>query len=100
VGQCCGSAGVAEFFLALHRVTKNPEYLAFSRKVTRQLLARATRDAQGTRWVQQENRVQPDHLAAQTGWMQGAAGIGAWLVRLDAFEPGRAPAFRLPDSPF
>jgi lantibiotic modifying enzyme len=100
VSQCCGSAGVAEFFLALHRVTKDPEYLAFSRKVTGQLLARATRDARGTRWVQAENRVQPDHLAAQTGWMQGAAGIGAWLVRLDAFERGRAPAFRLPDSPF
>jgi hypothetical protein len=91
---------VAEFFLALHRVTKNPEYLAFSRRVTDQLLARATRDATGTRWVQAENRVQPDHLAAQTGWMQGAAGIGAWLVRLDAFERGKAAAFRLPDSPF
>lgn len=94
-------AGVAEFFLELHRVTKDADYLAFARRVTRQLLSKATRDAQGTRWVHAENRREPPNVVAQTGWMQGAAGIGAWLLRLDAFERGATtPLMRLPDSPF
>jgi lantibiotic modifying enzyme len=100
VSACCGSAGVASFFLALHEVTGKPEYLAFSRKVTDQLIAKATRDASGTRWVQAEHRVQPSLLVAQTGWMQGASGIGAWLLRLDAFDRRQKPRITLPDDPF
>jgi lantibiotic modifying enzyme len=99
-GLCCGLAGVAELFLDLHRARGEPADLAFSRRVTRTLLARATRDALGTRWIQAEHRVRPDERAAQTGWMQGAAGIGAWLLELDAFERGCAPRPALPDSPF
>jgi hypothetical protein len=34
VGQCCGSAGVAEFFLSLHRITEKQEYLDFARRLT------------------------------------------------------------------
>jgi lantibiotic modifying enzyme len=100
VSQCCGSAGVASFMLALHEVTGKAEYLAFSRKVTADLLSRATVDAAGARWVQAEHRVRPEQLVAQTGWMQGAAGIGAWLVQLDGFEKKRARFVRLPDDPY
>lgn len=101
VGQCCGHAGVAEFMLELHRVTKSPEYLAFARTMTAHLVSKATRDAAGARWVHAENRREPGKVAAQTGWMQGAAGIGAWLLRLDAFEQGTPTALvRLPDSPY
>jgi lantibiotic modifying enzyme len=100
VSQCCGSAGVASFFLSVHQATGKPEYLAFARKMTASLLDRATRDAQGTRWVQAEHRVQPDLLVAQTGWMQGAAGIGGWLLRLDAFDNGQSRRITLPDDPF
>lgn len=100
VSACCGSAGVASFFLAIHEVTGKAEYLTFSRKVTAALVASATRDAAGTRWVQAENRVQPDVLVAQTGWMQGASGIGSWLLRLDAFDHKRPGGIRLPDDPF
>jgi lantibiotic modifying enzyme len=99
-GPCCGLAGVAEFFFDLHRVTRRGEYLDFSRLVTDVLRARATRDAAGARWIQAEHRVRPQELAAQTGWMQGAAGIGAWLLRLDAFEQGGELRCRLPDTPF
>ncbi|MDQ3170852.1 MAG: hypothetical protein M3Q55_11995, partial [Acidobacteriota bacterium] len=100
VSQCCGSAGVASFMLALHQVTGKPEYLAFARKVTDDLVSRATVDAAGARWVQAEHRVRPEQLVAQTGWMQGAAGIGAWLVQLDGFEHKRERFIRLPDDPF
>ena len=76
VSQCCGSAGVAQFMLDLHGVTRDAKYLAFAEKMTVDLLARATRDARGTRWIQAEHRVKPELLIAQTGYMQGAAGIG------------------------
>lgn len=100
VGQCCGSAGVAEFLLAYHEQTSDAASLAFARRMTDQILAKATRDSQGMRWIHAENRVQPQNVAAQTGWMQGAAGIGAWLLRLDGFEQRRAVRVVFPDSPF
>jgi len=100
VSQCCGSAGVAEFFLHLHRVTHDKEYLDFSKRVTAQLLAKGTRDKQGMRWVQAEHRVRPELLIAQTGYMQGAAGIGMWLLHLDGFERGKKAAIIFPDNPF
>ena len=58
------------------------------------------RDTGGIRWPHAEHRTRPAEVAAQTGWMQGAAGIGAWFLHLDAFERGAAPPIRLPDSPF
>jgi lantibiotic modifying enzyme len=100
VGQCCGSAGIGEFFLALHRATGKPEYIAFARKMTASLLDRGTRDAAGMRWIHAEHRVKPEFVQAQTGFMQGAAGIGTWLLHLDGFEQGRQPFIRLPDSPY
>jgi lantibiotic modifying enzyme len=100
VGQCCGSASVADFFLSYHQVTRDASALAFATRVTDQILAKATRDAAGTRWIHAEHRVQPGNVAAQTGWMQGAAGIGAWLLRLEAAGRGRSVLVKFPDSPF
>jgi hypothetical protein len=38
--------------------------------------------------------------SAQTGYMQGAAGIGMWLLRLDAAGRGRTTFVRFPDTPW
>ena len=100
VSQCCGSAGVGQFFLDLHATRANPTYLTFAKRMTEDLLTRGTRDEKGLRWVQAEHRVQPKLLVAQTGYMQGAAGIGMWLLRLDAAERGRGNFVRFPDTPF
>jgi lantibiotic modifying enzyme len=100
VSQCCGSAGVAEFFLSLHRVTGDRTYLAFAKRVTAQLLSKSTREANGLKWIQAEHRVRPELLVAQTGYMQGAAGIGMLLLHLDGFQRGKKPSIVLPDSPF
>ena len=50
--------------------------------------------------MQAENRVSPADTAAQTGWMQGAAGVGAMLLHLDAAVRGdrRLRAVVFPDS--
>jgi lantibiotic modifying enzyme len=100
-GQCCGDAGVADFFLRLHRLHKDPESLAFAKRIADDLLRRATpTPGGGLKWVQAEHRAKPEYTYAQTGLMQGAAGIGLMLLHLDAVERGQAWDFRLPDSPF
>ena len=100
VGQCCGSAGIAEFALDLHRVGGPEGCLALAAELTEDLLARGTRDETGLRWSQAGHRARPELLQTQTGYAQGAAGIGILLLRWHAFEQGRSLGLRLPDSPF
>jgi lantibiotic modifying enzyme len=100
VSQCCGSAGVGEFFLSLYQVTKDKSYLEFVKRVTTNLLARSAKENNGIKWIQAENRREPDVQLAQTGYMQGAAGIGMFLLRLDAVQANKKPAITFPDSPF
>ena len=100
VGICCGSAGVAEFFLSLYQVTEKPEYLDFAKELTEQIMKEATRDESGMWWVHAEHRSRPDFLQAQTNLMQGAAGIGLWLLRLEEHERDLPPLVILPDNPF
>lgn len=100
VGICCGSAGVAEFFLDLYRATGDQEYIDFCKRVTADMLDRATAEGQGLKWIHAEHRVKPELLLAQTGYMQGAAGIGMFLLHLDAFGQGKTGRIKLPDTPF
>jgi lantibiotic modifying enzyme len=100
-GICCGLAGVADFFRSLHRLSKNEEHILFARRALDVLRMKATADPSGMRWVQAEHRVRPELLFAQTGLMQGAAGIGIVLLRYAA-EEGQVGAARIvmPDSAF
>ncbi|HEV2843638.1 MAG TPA: lanthionine synthetase LanC family protein [Thermoanaerobaculia bacterium] len=100
-GQCCGSAGVAAFFLDLAKLTGDESYRAHARRVARHLVAHGTATpGDGLKWVDAEHRLQADYTYAQTGYMQGAAGIGMLLLQMDATEKNREWTFRLPDSPF
>ena len=100
VGQCCGSAGVADFFLSLYNVSQKERYLSFAKTLTDEILSKGTRDKEGIYWVHAEHRSQPDLLLAQTGLMQGAAGIGLWLLHLDAHNKSLKRLIVLPDNPF
>ncbi|HEY0553210.1 MAG TPA: lanthionine synthetase LanC family protein [Thermoanaerobaculia bacterium] len=101
VGQCCGSASVATFFLDLAKLTGDAAYKPFAHGVVQNILDRATpTPGGGLKWIHAENRIQPDRTYAQTGYMQGAAGIGMLMLRMDAEEKGRRWGFGLPDSPF
>jgi len=99
-GICCGLAGAADFFLNLYPLTKNVHHLVFGRRIMKVLLAKATAEDGRMKWIQAEHRTRPELLIAQTGLMQGAAGIGLTLLRWDAFEKGRTPAIRRLDSAF
>jgi lantibiotic modifying enzyme len=100
VSQCCGDAGVAMFFFDIARPGRNREYTAFAHRVTQYLLSKGTRDEMGLRWVQAENRTQPEKVIAQTGYMQGAAGMGMLLLRVDGMSQRRRLGTILPDNPF
>lgn len=103
-GQCCGLAGVAGFFLDLYQHREDAGSLDFARRVGEDLLrhgtAVSTPAGPGLKWIHAEHRAKPDYTYAQTGYMQGAAGIGMLLLQLDAVEKGRKWSFRMPDSPF
>jgi len=64
------------------------------------LVARAVRDETGARWRFIEHRKDPPLQPPGTAWMQGAAGIGAFLLRLArTLEQGPdAPVIDRPDQ--
>ncbi|HEX4936715.1 MAG TPA: lanthionine synthetase LanC family protein [Gemmatimonadaceae bacterium] len=99
ISQCCGSCGVVEFFIAMHAMTGEARHLTFARRVMDDAVHRATADGDGLKWIQNEHRVRPDLLVAQTGLMQGSAGVGLALLHLDGALTGRAPRVVLPDAP-
>jgi lantibiotic modifying enzyme len=101
VSQCCGDAGVAMFFLDIARPGgRRQQYLDFARRTTEYLMSKGTRDEKGLRWIQAENRTQPDKVVAQTGYMQGASGMGMLLLRLDGMSRRRRLGTIFPDNPF
>ena len=100
VSQCCGDAGAGDFFLALGSATRSARDLAFARLLGDYIRGEASEEGGGSRWIQAENRTQPENVVAQTGWMQGAAGVGAFLLHLDGLEKGREARIVLPDSPW
>ncbi|MEO7085502.1 MAG: lanthionine synthetase LanC family protein [Gemmatimonadaceae bacterium] len=99
ISQCCGNAGVGEFFIDLQRAKPTPAYADMISRVQRNTLDRATADADGLKWIQAENRVSPLAVVAQTGYMQGAAGVGSFYLHADALAKGQRRAIRWPDSP-
>ena len=100
VGQCCGSAGVAEFFLGMHSYTGNPAYMSFASTVLDDLVDRGVRDGAGLRWHNADPGRTPPELPAETGYMQGAAGVGLALLRGYQAAHGADRGLSRPDSPF
>ncbi|MEU6726853.1 lanthionine synthetase LanC family protein [Nonomuraea wenchangensis] len=101
--QCCGSAGLLELFTGLWAETGDETYLGYARRLARHLIGAATdHDGRGFRWYQAYRRLRPGEVSADTGYMVGAAGIGAALLHLDAaLRPREARrVILLPDNPF
>lgn len=99
VARCCGSAGVAEFFLDLHRLEGDPGDLAFAVTMIDDILDRAIHDENGMRWSNYEFRVAEPDLPPETTYMQGAPGIGSTLLRLHRHLAGDPWTVRWPHAP-
>jgi hypothetical protein len=74
--------------------------LEFAERVAADTMHRATTEDGGLKWIQAEHRVRPELLIAQTGLMQGAAGVGLAMLHLDGASQRRPPLVVLPDDPF
>jgi lantibiotic modifying enzyme len=82
LGQCCGTAGVAEMAVDAYQESSDPEWLAWADTLAEDILSRRVSDDAGVRWSNTEFRVDPAELPPVVGWMQGAAGIAGFLARL------------------
>ena len=76
---------------------KNPTW-------TPRMLAAIAKNAKtrqkGACWTVAEHRVRPKLLSTQTGYMQGAAGIGLLFLHDAARRKGKPRRIVLPDSPY
>ncbi len=99
VARCCGSAGVAEFFLDLHRLEGQPEDLAFAVTLADDILDRAITDGNGMRWSNYEFRSPEPDLPPETTYLQGAPGIGSTLLRLHRHLAGDPWTVGWPHAP-
>jgi lantibiotic modifying enzyme len=81
-GRCCGTAGVGDALLDAWQDTGDQRLLDGALVMADALLDRVIRDDEGARWQFVEYRQEQPLLPPGTSWMQGAAGIGAFLLRL------------------
>jgi lantibiotic modifying enzyme len=103
-GRCCGTAGVGDVLLDAAQDSSDPDQqallMAAAGTMGDALVDRAIRDEDGARWRFIEHRQDPPLLPPGTSWMQGAAGIAAFLLRLArVLEDGPdAPVVDRPDQ--
>lgn len=99
-GRCCGTAGTADILLDAWRRTGRQEWLDFVVVLADALVEHAVRDGDDAYWRFVEHRAEPPLLRPGVGWMQGAAGIAALLLRVArVLRDGReAPAVARLDS--
>jgi hypothetical protein len=103
-GRCCGTAGVGDILLDAAQdcadEVRAGRLLHAAAAMADALAERAIRDRAGTYWRFTEHRRDPPLLPPGTSWMQGAAGIAAFLLRMARVaEHGRtAPVVDRPDQ--
>jgi hypothetical protein len=85
-GRCCGTAGVGDVLLDAAQdcldQARGELLLQAAQTMGDALVDRAICDEAGARWQFVEYRQDPPLLPPATSWMQGAAGIAAFLLRL------------------
>ncbi len=82
-GRCCGTAGVGDVVLNVWQRHGHDEDLAFAVTLADAVVDRAIHDDEGRAyWRFVEHRNEDPLLPPGVGWMQGAAGIAAFLFRV------------------
>jgi hypothetical protein len=99
-GRCCGTAGVGDVMLSMWQRHGHDDELAFAVTLADALVDRALVDGDRACWRYLEHRIAEPLLPPKVGWMQGAAGIAAFLFRIArVLEQGRtAPAVSRMDT--
>ncbi|WP_374455592.1 lanthionine synthetase LanC family protein [Nocardioides sp.] len=81
-GRCCGTAGVGDVFLDAWQRRGVEDDLAFAVVLGDALVERAIVEGDRACWRFTEHRNEEPLLPPGVGWMQGVAGIAAYLLRL------------------
>ena len=90
-GRCCGTAGVGDVVLNVWQRHGHDDDLAFAVTLADAIVDRAVTDGDHAYWRFVEHRNDDPLLPPGVGWMQGAAGISAYLFRLArVLEQGRS----------
>ncbi|TWD81846.1 lanthionine synthetase-like protein [Kribbella amoyensis] len=95
-GRCCGTAGVGDIFLDSWDRARDPVDLEFTLRLADALVERAMREDSYAYWRFVEHRADDPLLPPGIGWMQGAAGIAAYLFRIARVCAAPADAVSLP----
>jgi hypothetical protein len=99
-GRCCGTAGVGDVVLDVWQRERAEEDLRHALVLADALVARALGAGPHRWWRFVEHRAEEPLLPPGVGWMQGAAGIAAYLFRVGRLldHGADAPAVPRPDS--
>jgi lantibiotic modifying enzyme len=97
-GRCCGTAGVGDVFLDSWHRAGDAQDLEFAVRLGDALVERAYRAGSSAYWRFIEHRNEEPLLPPGVGWMQGAAGIAAYLFRLDRVLGGGQEAVARMDN--
>ncbi len=96
VGQCCGTAGVGELALDRYQATGETAWLDWADDLVSDVLDRATAVGDDLCWSNVEHTATNPVLPPQAGWMQGTAGVAAFLLRFARVHRDGRDAPRLP----
>ena len=96
--QCCGDAGLGDYALSMWAATSDSRYLELANNCAAVLSEKAVRANGSAHWPQAEHRARPKFVQSQTGYMQGAAGIGSFLVHLATAQTASPVRIVFPDQ--
>ena len=108
LGQCCGASAAGTFLLRVATsslpLPEEVRHVAMdaARAIGQRIVHHAVPagPASGLAFPSAEEHAAPANTTWQTGWMQGAAGVAAFLLHLDAVEShGRGNRPLWPDEP-
>jgi hypothetical protein len=97
-GLCCGTAGAGEAFLDAWHRDGDEQDLEFAVRLGDALVERAFDEGATAYWRFVEHRNEEPLLPPGVGWMQGAAGIAAYLFRLQRVLDGSQEAVERMDN--
>jgi hypothetical protein len=86
LARCCGTAGVGQLLLDRYQATGDTALLDWAGVLAADVADRAASTPHGITWSNTEHTRIPPELPPEPGFMQGAAGIAAWLARLHALQ--------------
>ncbi|MEU4608753.1 lanthionine synthetase LanC family protein [Kribbella sp. NPDC023972] len=97
-GRCCGTAGAGDAFLDSWHRDGDEQDLDFAVRLADALVERAFHEDGLAYWRFLEHRNEEPLLPPGVGWMQGAAGIAAYLIRLERVLAGGQQAVARMDN--